>query len=433
MSAIPTALRAFAGARWRFRTLRGEALTRFQDARARRMVRHAIEHAPFYRDLYIGRDPRHWRELPTIDKAAMMASFDTFNTRGIRADDAMRVALRAERDRDFAPTVDDSMGAALTVGLSSGTSGHRGLFLVDEREQITWAAMILARALHQLRRTRVAFFLRSNSNLYQRLGSFLEFRWFDLMTPIGEAVAALNAWRPDIVTGPPSLLAMLAERRDLDIAPRRIISVAEVLEPQDEARLRERFGVEVHQIYQCTEGLLAVSCARGSLHVQEDIVALQLEPAGDGRVSPIVTDLWRTTQPILRYRLNDLLVMADAPCACGSAFRAIARIEGRSDDVCHFVEPSGALRAIFPDTLRRALLLAHDAIEDYQIVQRAAGTLDVRLRIRRDADARDVHEAVTRSLHETARQYACNAPLVAIHDGLEPLAPGAKRRRIRRA
>jgi phenylacetate-CoA ligase len=429
VSAILTALRAFAGARWRFRTLRGEALIRFQDTRAQRMVRHAIARSPFYRDLYIGRDPRRWRELPTIDKAAMMASFDTFNTRGIRADDAMRVALRAERGRDFAPTVANG----LTVGLSSGTSGHRGLFLVDEREQITWAAMILARALHELRRTRVAFFLRSNSNLYQRLGSFLAFRWFDLMTPIDEAVAALNAWRPDIVTGPPSLLAMLAESRDLRIAPRRLISVAEVLDPQDEARLRERFGVDVHQIYQCTEGLIAVSCASGSLHVQEDIVALQLEPAGDGRVTPIVTDLWRTTQPILRYRLNDLLVMADAPCACGSAFRVIARIEGRSDDVCCFVEPSGALRAIFPDTLRRALLLAHDALDDYQIVQREAGALDVRLRIRGDADAREVREAVTRSLCDTARQYACNAPLVEIHDGLEPLAPGAKRRRIRRA
>ncbi|HEX7832577.1 MAG TPA: F390 synthetase-related protein, partial [Thermoanaerobaculia bacterium] len=316
------ALLTFLGARRRFHSLRGDALTRYQDERARAVVQHAIANAPFYRALYANHDPRDWRALPTIDKQSMMANFDTFNTRGVRRDDAMEIALRAERDRDFAPSID-----GLTVGLSSGTSGHRGLFLVDEREQQTWAATILARALHRIRRTRLAFFLRSNSNLYQRLGSFIQFRYFDLMTPIDEAVAALNAYQPDLVVGPPSLLAMLADHPSLRIQPKRLISVAEVLEPQDETRLRARFNVDVHQVYQCTEGLLAVSCAHGSLHIQEDLVAVQCEPAGEGRVIPIVTDLGRTTQPIIRYRLNDLLTLGD-PCTCGSAFRVIKTIEG---------------------------------------------------------------------------------------------------------
>ncbi|HEX7831027.1 MAG TPA: F390 synthetase-related protein [Thermoanaerobaculia bacterium] len=419
------ALLTFLGARRRFHSLRGDALTRYQDERARAVVQHAIANAPFYRALYEGHDPRDWRSLPTIDKQSMMANFDTFNTRGVRRDDAMAIALRAERDRDFAPSID-----GLTVGLSSGTSGHRGLFLVDEREQQTWAATILARALHRIRRTRLAFFLRSNSNLYQRLGAFIQFRYFDLMTPIDEAVAALNADQPDLVVGPPSLLAMLADHPSLRIQPKRLISVAEVLEPQDDTRLRARFNVDVHQVYQCTEGLLAVSCAHGSLHIQEDLVAVQCEPAGEGRVIPIVTDLGRTTQPIIRYRLNDLLTLGD-PCSCGSAFRVINTIEGRSDDVCHFIEPSGALRPIFPDTLRRAILLAHANIDDYQITQHAPGELDVRLRITGDRDA--VIVAVQNALRDTAAQYGCIAPLVHVTEELEALAPGQKRRRVTRA
>ncbi|HEX2831510.1 MAG TPA: F390 synthetase-related protein [Thermoanaerobaculia bacterium] len=416
------ALFTFLAARRQFRSLRGEALARYQNERARSIVDYARAHSPFYRQhLDASVD---WRTLPTIDKQSMMASFDTFNTRGVRRDDAMAVALRAERDRNFAPTID-----GLTVGLSSGTSGHRGLFLVDEREQKTWAATILARALHRIRRTRLAFFLRSNSNLYQRLGAFLQFRYFDLMTPIDEAVAALNAYQPDLVVGPPSLLALLAAQPSLRITPRRLISVAEVLEPQDAERLRARFGVDVHQIYQCTEGLLAVSCARGALHVQEDVVAVQCEDAGEGRVVPIVTDLHRRIQPIIRYRLNDLLVLAPDGCDCGSAFRVIERIEGRSDDVCHFVQPDGALRAIFPDTLRRAILLAHDAIDDYQITQRRPGALEVRLRITRDAQ--DVLLAAQRTLEETARQYDCLVPALTVEEGLEPRAAEQKRRRVR--
>ncbi len=422
-----TAVRGFIGARRRFHTLRGEALTRYQDERARRIVAHAMAHSPFYRAHFEGHDPADWRTLPTIDKASMMANFDTFNTRGVALQEAMATAVRAERERDFAPTID-----ALTVGLSSGTSGHRGLFLVDEREQIIWAATILARALHHLRRTRLAFFLRSNSNLYQRLGSWIEFRYFDLMMPLDEAVVALNREPPDILVGPPSLLGMLAEHPALRIRPSRLISVAEVLEPQDEARLRAMFGVPVHQVYQCTEGLLAVSCANGSLHLQEDLVAVQCEPAGEGRVRPIVTDLWRRTQPIIRYRLNDLLVLSPDACGCGSSFRVLSRIEGRSDDVCHFVEPSGTLRPIFPDTLRRAILLAHPDIDDYQITQSAPGELDIRLRIRTNADASDIAASVQRTVAETAEQYGCLPPVVRIEQGLAELTPGAKRRRVRR-
>ncbi len=177
------------------------------------------------------------------------------------------------------------------------------------------------------------------------------------------------------------MLADARERGTLRIRPERLVSVAEVLEPQDEVRLRQAFGADVHQVYQCTEGLLAVSCARGSLHVQEDIVAIQFERAGDDSqpLTPIVTDLRRRVQPILRYRLNDAVTLSPDPCTCGSAFRVIERIEGRCDDLCYFVRHDGAPRAFFPDALRRMVLLSDPRIEDYRIVQDAPGELRVQL------------------------------------------------------
>lgn len=411
-----TFVSSYIGALRRFRRLRGETLRRWQDARERTVVTYAKAHSPFYRE-----------HDGVIDKAVMMANFDAFNTRGIRLDDAMAVALRAERDRDFAPTI-----AGLTVGLSSGTSGHRGLFLVDRKEQLRWAGTILARALPRLRRgLRLAFFLRSNSNLYQTLGRWIDFRYFDLMLPIDEAVAQLNAFQPHLVAGPPSLLAALASARELNIHPERLISVAEVLEPQDEERLRRRFGVDVHQVYQCTEGLLAVSCARGSLHVQEDIVKLDFEPANDGRVIPIVTDLWRRVQPIVRYRLNDILTLSPDPCPCGSAFQVIKSIEGRCDDVCVMEcgDKVAAFKPFYPDTLRRILLLADARIDDYQLVQERPGQLRVRLQVRGDFD--DVAANVRVAMAEGVAQYGCRPPLLAIEQGIVAPAPGEKRRRVR--
>jgi len=423
-------------ARRRFAHLRGAALERYQDRRARRIVAYARNHSPFYREHFAGKETADWRTLPTVDKQAMMARFRAFNTRGVSLEAAMAVALQAERVRDFSPTV-----GGLTVGLSSGTSGHRGLFLVSAWEQAVWAGIMLARTLPGLRRRgyRVALFHRSNSNLYARLGNRgLQFRYFDLMLPRAEAADALNAYQPDLLAGPPSLLVLLADARragSLRIAPEQVFTTAEVLEPQDSERIEESFGLPVDQIYQCTEGLLAVSCRRHALHVQEDMVALQFEPlpGDDGRqVTPIVTDLWRTTQPILRYRLNDVLTLDPRSCPCGSGFRVIRSIEGRRDDVCYFLSHEGGPRPFFPDTIRRMVLLSSPHIEDYQAVQEREGYLRIHLSVAPGHSFDAVARAVRASVASTVAQYDCRPATVTIERGLMPVTPAAKRRRVQR-
>jgi phenylacetate-CoA ligase len=454
----------FIAARWRWRTLRGRRLRRYQEKRARRIVRYANERSPFYRRHWTGHDLDEWRALPTVDKRLMMDNFDEFNTAGLKREEAMEVALRAEKSRDFSPTL-----GGYTVGLSSGTSGHRGIFLAGAWEQATWAGCILSRTLHSIRprKLRVAFFLRSNSNLYEKVGGLLiKFRFFDLMLPIEQAVERLNEFKPHIVVGPPSLLGFLAdarERGELDIEPERLVSVAEVLEPQDADRLREVFRAPVHQIYQCTEGLLAISCREGSLHIQEDLVVMQLEPLEDERrkiqdegqpgtegrrpefeaepaegsandvlrrATPVVTDMWRTTQPIIRYRLNDVLRVSGARCACGSPFRVIEAIEGRCDDILYFRARGGGERPFFPDTIRRLVLFAGAGIEDYYAVQERPGHLRIHLSIAPGASFEQIADEVSRNAQEAIAQYGCLPAEIEVVDALPERAAGAKRRRV---
>jgi len=426
----------FIASRWRWRILRGKRLRRYQEKRARRIVRYANTHSPFYRQHWASHNLDNWRSLPTVDKRLMMDNFDTFNTVGIKRDDAMEVTLHAERSRDFTPAL-----GGYTVGLSSGTSGHRGIFLAGAWEQATWAGCILSRTLHNLRprKLRVAFFLRSNSNLYEKIGGiFIKFRFFDLMLPLEQAIATLNTFKPHIVVGPPSLLGFLADAREhgtLAIHPERLVSVAEVLEPQDSARLTNVFNAPVHQIYQCTEGLLAISCSEGSLHIQEDLVVMQLEPipndsAPARRASPIVTDLWRTTQPIIRYRLNDVLRVSNERCDCGSPFRVIDAIEGRSDDILYFHANDGTDRPFFPDTIRRMVLLADPSIEDYYVIQERPGHLRIHLTLKPEASFTRVAAALTSTAQNTLAEYNCQPADLQIEEGLPTLPAGTKRRRV---
>ncbi len=426
---------AYIAARWRAATLHGTRLTDWQHRRAIALVDQVRRESPFYRDLWEGRSADGWRTFPTVDKQAMMAAFDRFTTIGVSRATAMSVALDAEQRRDFGAAIDGH-----TVGLSSGTSGHRGLFLVSPREQTRWAGTILARAIPDLRPGhRVAFFLRANSRLYERTSSVVQFRFFDLMEPLPAVIDALNDFRPRLIVGPPSLLGQLAdavERGALRPTPTRLISVAEVIEPQDRARLARIFQVPVGEVYQCTEGLVAVSCPRGTLHVQEDVMVLQTQPiAADdlSRVAPILTDLWRRTQPIVRYRLGDVLHLDATPCPCGSSWRRIAAIEGRQDDLCWFPQSDESLRVVFPDAIRRMVLLADHRITDYHVEQPAAGVLHLQIAVG-DADHAAFEEVATQlraAVADVLALYGCRATALSVERGVPASALGVKRRRIR--
>lgn len=396
MSRLPTLIAHYWLARHGRRFEDRASLEAWQDQRVRKAIRWTMAHSAFYAERYRGRDLAAWRAFPTLDKATMMANFDTLNTRGITQEQAMNVALEAERSRDFAPTIGD-----VTVGLSSGTSGSRGLFLVSPAERAAWAGTILGKILPGsiLGRHRIAFFLRANSNLYESVsGRRIRFEFFDLLDALDRHIERLNAMRPTSLVAPPSMLRFLAEAKAagrLTIAPEKIVSVAEVLDPLDEALIADRFGQRVHQVYQCTEGFLAVTCAHGTLHLNEDLVVVQKEivDAQSGKFIPIVTDFTRTTQPIFRYRLNDLLTERAEPCPCGSVFTALSQIEGRCDDVFYLPAAEGdRLIPVFPDFIRRAVITASPAIEAYTVHQISPYELDIALRIpeahRAEAEAR---------------------------------------------
>ena len=90
-----TFLQSYLSARWRFTHLRGDGLRRYQDRRAERIVAYARKHSPFHRE-QLADVTEHGRQAATIDKAAMMANFDTYTTCGLRLDEAMAIALQAE-------------------------------------------------------------------------------------------------------------------------------------------------------------------------------------------------------------------------------------------------------------------------------------------------------------------------------------------------
>jgi putative adenylate-forming enzyme len=164
------------------------------------------------------------------------------------------------------------------------------------------------------------------------------------------------------------------------------------------------------------------------VHWNEERVHLEPEWLDDERrrFQPIITDFSRTTQLVVRYRLDDVLVASPGPCPCGRPSRGLDAIAGRADDVLGAPPLGGGPPvAVFPDLLRRAFALV-DGLRDYRLEQHGA---EWRLRIDA-ADAGEVLAAMRAELTDLTRRLAVRLPALCVEDWRqEPLQD--KRRRIR--
>ncbi|SHE80739.1 putative adenylate-forming enzyme [Seinonella peptonophila] len=389
-----------------------EALEQWQKKQVHTFLQQIVPQSPFYAQLYDQHSLATWEELPIIDKEVMMEHFNQLNTKGIIREEAFQFALEAEKSRNFTTKLKQ-----VTIGLSSGTSGNRGLFLVSDQEQIRWAAAMIAKVLTEpiWKKQQVALFLRANSNLYTSLQRGpIQFQFFDMIQPLTEHLVPLSDYQPTILIAPPSYLRFLAEEMiqgRLSIQPKKVISVAEVLEPLDQKVIEEAFQQTIHQIYQATEGFLGVTCEHGTIHLNEDLIAIQKEYLDEAkqRFSPIITDFSRTTQPILRYRLNDILTERSDSCPCGSPMLAVQKIEGRCDDILPFPTNNRNYRMIFPDFIRRALITASTDILEYLVIQHSPTQLEISIRTD-SGKADETSRAVVQAIRQLCHEQQCQIP-----------------------
>lgn len=293
-------------------------------------------------------------DLPPMDRAGLMADFAACNRLGLTVEAATAIA------EGHSP-----LPGGYHVGLSTGTtSGRRMPYVISEKERFLWLGTILAKSLGTgaLRRPRVAVALPRGSALYDaaREGRALPLCFVSLGEGFAAALARLTEFRPDVIVAPPRLLHWLALQR-VPLSPRQIFATAELLDPPDRAAIASGFPVaRLGEIYMATEGLFAVTCGHGRLHLAEDVMHFDLEPASDGTVEAVITDFTRRAQVMARYRTGDLLRVLH--CACGSPLRAVV-VAGRAAD---------RIGGFAPDTMRDAVLAS--GVTDFRLEQRGDNT-----------------------------------------------------------
>ena len=169
-------------------------------------------------------------------------------------------------------------------------------------------------------------------------------------------------------------IALAQKNNNIHINPIQIISFAEVLYDNEKDIISSIFNTKITEVYQCTEGFLGVSCKHGTIHLNEDFILFDKEWIDDNKFFPIITDFSRSSQPVVKYRLYDILEIKKQDCTCGSKLLAIERIIGRDDDVLVFNEIK-----VYPDLIVRRIALETDSFQNYTIDQ--IGPVDLLINI----------------------------------------------------
>jgi len=352
-----------------------------QRRRLERLLRHARNHVPYYRDRLASVIDEHghvdwveWAKVPLTSRQDLMEH-------GL---ELRSLALPPGHGAVGHATTSGSTGAPVTIYVSEYSGWSAG------------AAMLRAQSWHNLDWSRNVLFWTEerSSGIWPEVepGSVWGPRWspestgrrlrFNGDTPAEHILDYLGEHNITYLSCRPKVAQALALESERLGRPARLDSVwaFSTAVHEDERRdISRAFGAKVLSLYSSKEeSLIAYQCPTGHhLHVADERVLLELV-GDDGRPVPrgevgrvVVTGLFNWAQPLIRYVQGDLAVEGE-PCSCGRTLRVLDRVIGRVTDMFRF--PDGrAVAFALPENIKREL-----NIKSWQVAQIAPLSLEVR-------------------------------------------------------
>ena len=302
-----------------------ETIAAFQTNRLEKLLRHAYQTAPYYRELLKTETP-DISQIPPLEKKNIRERLDALCSTTFTA------AQRIEN------ATGGSTGTPLKFYQDRNYWNQRNLSVYyfdrwagwdfGEPQLIIWGALTD---------------LEGDGNWRHRLNNFWRNQYwlngFHLTDKtMRAAFEQMNRYPPQtVLTYPSSLYQFALFLSENDLIPQRnlkgIISSAEMLHPHYRALAETVFKAKVYNRYGGREvGLIAMECAEGRLHINCRDLYLEIDspdPYGEpGEI--LVTQLNNYAMPFIRYRIGDIGRLSDEMCPCGNQLPILAELLGRT-------------------------------------------------------------------------------------------------------
>jgi phenylacetate-CoA ligase len=366
-------------------------LEELQQRRLAKLLDWVTQRSPFYRELcstFRMSQPYSLQDFPVMDKKTYMKHFDEIVTdRRLRLSELQKHMANVSGD--------DYYLNEYRLLTTAGSSGHKTVVVFNRKEwsiqeaaSMRIAAMMGVLPFSMRRPTIVTIGSPSPLHDSYRLPLSMDtglYRFYVLpaTAPIEELVQRLNSIQPHILRGFPSMLGLLVTEQlqgRLNINPSIIAGGGEPLTSELRKQLQTAWQSSVFDIYGTQEGLRAMECNPGQgMHIFEDLGIVEVvdennRSVPDGTLGHqiLFTNLFSFTQPVIRYEISDMMVLASEPCPCGQPFRRILAINGRNDDVLYLQGRAGRQVAVHPVHFWNVLESFAD-IRQYQVVHESDG------------------------------------------------------------
>jgi phenylacetate-CoA ligase len=358
-----------------------EKIEEYQRQRLGRLVRHARDHVPFYKDrlncLFDRNgdiDWSRWTDVPVLTRQDVIDNGEALRS----------LAMPVGHGKVSRATTSGSTGEPLTVYASSlayasnmaalhrsqswhGVDWSRDiLFWTEERETGIWPTV--------------------------EVGSVWGPRWlphstgrnlrFNGDTPSDHVLDYIRehdihylSCRAKVA----QVLAIDSERLGRAAHLDALFAFSTAVQDDEREDMRRVFDANILSFYSSKEmHLMAYQCPTGHhLHIAEERALIELldddgSPPTRGMIGRVVaTNLFNWAQPLIRYVHGDMAVEGGR-CDCGRSLRVLSRIAGRVTDMFRFPDGTAVAFAL-PENVKREL-----NIRTWQVAQVAPLELEVR-------------------------------------------------------
>jgi len=315
-------------------------LRKIQEKKLRAIVKHAYKNVRFYHQKFdsVGIKPNDIKtaedlnKLPVTTKSDIQNNFHEFIANGVRIDKCH-------------------------IDHTSGSTGTPVTVIFDNKA----FDFIQANELRRFKECggrfghKWAIYTGASSKESPRTFFFEHFGIFrrrHFSSDMNSSLLSLQEYQPDVVSGYPSLLELLARathKEGITIQPELIFSGGEVLDRRRREFINSTFGTEMFTLYGCVESGMDIAweCTEHKYyHVDVDADVVEFIKDGE-RVAPgeegeiVFTTLFNYAMPLIRYNVKDVGVPSDEECPCGRGLPLMKIISGRADDF--IILPSGKI------------------------------------------------------------------------------------------
>ena len=365
----------------------------YQNEKLRRLIRHAYENVPYYRE--------RWKSLKLapadIQCREDLTKLPILTKEDVRQNLPRLISEKASKHDLLFRHTSGTTGKALHFYVTRPAIAfqwavwwrHRMRFGIEPG---AWHANFTGKRVVPLAQSAPPFW-RWNRPFHQALLTMHH------LTPdkISSVIEFLNSHRFEFYSGYPSIIHMLAVHASerglkLQSPPRAVFTGAENLLDFQRRAIQEFTGAVMTDQYGCSEGCGNAShCSAFVYHEDFEfgiVEGVELQP-GNPVKSIFCTGFASDEFPFIRYEVGDTGTWREdrSRCPCGRESRVLLRIDGRKDDYVITSEDARIMR--FDYVFKNATNL-----KEVQIVQEQVGEIIVRAVPRQSYTSKDELEII---------------------------------------